>query len=79
MIQLELKPEIEAQLNAQARASGLEVEGYVESLISEQEDRKRSFDPAAVAKAIDGLLELRRHTSPGPEAIKDLINEGRKY
>ncbi|PYP86990.1 MAG: hypothetical protein DMG65_17825 [Candidatus Angelobacter sp. Gp1-AA117] len=35
MIQLELRPEVEAKLTAEAKARGVEVEIYVESLIEE--------------------------------------------
>ncbi len=35
MIQIELRPEVEARLTAEARARGVEVRAYVESLLEE--------------------------------------------
>lgn len=35
MIQIELRPEVEARLTAEARARGVEVRAYIESLLEE--------------------------------------------
>jgi prevent-host-death family protein len=35
---------------------------------------KRSID-----EIIEGFRQIRERTRPGPESMKDLINEGRKY
>lgn len=38
---------------------------------------KRDMEDAR--KAADGLRALRERSRPGPESLKDLINEGRRY
>lgn len=43
MIQIELRPEIEARLAAEARARGVEVRTYVESLIEQAVSAKTSW------------------------------------
>jgi hypothetical protein len=77
MIRLELQPEIEAQLAAEAQARGLALDQYVEKIVQArpiEQPKSRS-----VAEAIDRILELREDTSLGGLKIKDLIEEGRKY
>ena len=78
MIQIQLEPEIEAQLTAEAQARGLSLDRYiVEKLVGAhtiEKSRQRS-----VGDAIDTIRELRKESKLGDLQIKDLIHEGRKY
>jgi hypothetical protein len=82
---LELPPEIEAGLNAQARAKGLSLDVYVTTLLQNQalggpqeveEERLRKQRQAAA----DRIRKLREGVTLGPDlSIRDLINEGRRF
>ena len=78
MIQIQLEPEIEAQLSAEAQAIGLSLDRYVvEKLVA-----ARTIEPSrqrSVGDAIDTIRELRRESKLGDLQIKDLIHEGHKY
>jgi hypothetical protein len=78
MIQIELEPEIEAQLTAEAHARGLSLDRYiVEKLVG-----ARTIEPSrqrSVGDAIDTIRELRRESKLGGLQIKHLIHEGHKY
>jgi len=81
MIRLELQPETEAQLAAEARARGLALDRYIEKIV-ESRPVERTVDQLkahSVSEAIDRILELREGTSLGGLSIRELINEGRKY
>jgi post-segregation antitoxin (ccd killing protein) len=56
MIQIELQPEVEAQLTAQARAQGMDVQAYVESLLHQ-------------ALGINGTSGWRRPTTAESKAF----------
>jgi hypothetical protein len=81
MIRLELQPEVEAQLAAEARARGLALDQYVEKIVEARTPSQLSDEakPHSVAQAIDRILELREGTTLGGLKIKDLIEEGRRY
>jgi hypothetical protein len=76
MIQLQLEPEVEAQLASEARARGIELEEYVqqilESRIAEQQKRDR---------AVQEMLEFpkKHRLTLGDLHLKSLIHEGHKY
>jgi hypothetical protein len=78
MIQIQLEPEVEAQLTAEAQARGLTLDRYiVEKLVG-----ARAIEPSrqrSVGDAIDTIRELRRESKLGGLQIKDLIHEGHKY
>lgn len=77
MIKIQLQPEIEAELAAEAQAQGLALEHYVARIVSarpEKHVRQRS-----VAEAIDAIRELRKGNILGDLSLKDLIHEGHKY
>ena len=78
MIQIQLEPEIEAQLTAEAQARGLSLDRYiVEKLVA-----TRTIEPSrqrSVGDAIDTIRELRKESKLGDLQIKDLIHEGHKY
>jgi hypothetical protein len=74
MIRIELRPEIEAQLTAEAQARGLALEQYVAEKLS-------ASQPAAqkdVAAAIDSIRQLRKGNTLGGLSITDLIHEGQR-
>lgn len=77
MIQIQLQPEIEAQLAAEAQARGLELDRYVEKIVEGRpvEQVKRH----SVAEAIDRIRELRQGNTLGGLRIEDLIHEGHRY
>jgi hypothetical protein len=81
MIHLELQPETEAQLTAEAQARGLALDRYIEKIVESRPaeqpvDQQKSH---SVCDAIDRILELREDSDLGGLNIKDLINEGRKH
>jgi hypothetical protein len=77
MIQLELQPEIESQLAAEAQARGLALDRYIENLVA-----ARPIQPVSSQTAAEAVADIRRlregNTLDGLK-IRDLINEGRKY
>ena len=78
MIQIQLEPEVEAQLTAEAQARGLTLDRYiVEKLVG-----ARAIEPSpqrSVGDAIDTIRELRRKGRLGDLQIEDLIHEGHRY
>jgi len=77
MIQIQLQPEIEAQLAAEARARGVALDSYIERIVISrpvQPTRQRT-----VGEAIDSIRDLRRRNSLGGLNLKDLIHEGHRY
>ena len=81
MIHLDLQPEVEAQLAAEAQARGLALDRYIEKIVQVRPlgGIEKYVKTHTVAEAIDRILELREDTSLGGLSIKSLINEGRKY
>jgi hypothetical protein len=78
MIQIQLEPEIEARLTAEAQARGLSLDRYIVEKLVEA----RPIEPSrqrSVGDAIDTIRELRRESKLGDLQIKDLIQEGPKY
>ena len=79
MIRLELAPEVETQLNAQAIESGVPLVDYVQRLLAQVASRPLHEDKQrAVSDAIDRLRELRKGNYLTGLKIKDLIHEGHK-
>lgn len=81
MIHLDLQPELEAQLAAEAKAHGAALDRYIEKIVEAyaSEGIEARIEGHSVADAIDRILKLREGTSLGALSFKDLINEGRKY
>ncbi len=73
MIQLELQPELEARLAAQAQARGLALEQYIVETL----DASASFsspDPRAVEQAIENIHSLRKECAALRDAaVEDMI------
>jgi hypothetical protein len=85
MIQLELQPEVESRLIAEAQARGLSVDRYIESLVTKpivsplNEEPRTPERQREIEAAIERLRGLREGLTTGGLSIKELINEGRKY
>ncbi len=77
MIQIQLQPEIEAQLAAEAQARGVALDHYIEKIVRARPVEQ--IGKRTVAEAIDSIRELRKGNTLGGLKIKDLINEGHKY
>lgn len=78
MIQLQLQPEFEAQLVAEAQARGMALDRYIVEKLAESRPHARSGQ-SEVADAIRRIRELRHGNRLGGLRIKDLIHEGHKY
>jgi hypothetical protein len=77
MIQLELQPEIEAQLAAEAQARGLALDHYIEMIVAA---RPHEYAPSeSPADAVASIREGRKGVRLDGLKISDLIREGRKY
>ena len=77
MIQIQLQPEVEAQLAVEAKDRGMALDHYIEKIVearSIQHIRQRS-----VAEAIDRIRELRKGNRLSGLNIKELVHEGHKY
>jgi hypothetical protein len=81
MIRLELQPEIEAQLAAEAQARGLALDRYVEKIVQTRNAAHLGPEPRphSVAEAIERILTLREASDSGGVGFKNLIDEGRRY
>lgn len=78
MIQIQLEPEIEARLTAEAQARGLSLTHYIVEKLA----GARPLEPPrqrSVGDAVDTIRELRRGSKLDNLQIKDLIHEGHKY
>jgi hypothetical protein len=72
MIQLELKPEIEAQLAAEAQARGLALDRYIEEIVTagaEEEARLNANPQQGLREIADG------NTRPAREVFAELREE----
>jgi hypothetical protein len=80
MIQIELRPEIESQLAAQAEACGVTFSEYLKDLLVKQAERPAErANSRSVAEAIESIRQLRKGNKLGGLKIKDLIHEGHRY
>ena len=80
MIQIELQPEIENQLAAQAEACGVTFSEYLKELLVKQaEQPAERVNRRSVDEAIESIRELRKGNKLGGLKIKDLIHEGHRY
>jgi hypothetical protein len=77
-IKVELTPDVQAGLLAQAPRNGLSLEAYIEQVLRER-SREASL-PSLTRSQIAGqrIRELRKGVSLGGIPIKDLIEEGRE-
>jgi hypothetical protein len=77
MIQIQLQPEVEAQLAAEARARGVALDHYIEKIVNLRP--LENLGQRTVAEAIDAIRELRKGNNLSGLKIKDLVHEGHKY
>jgi hypothetical protein len=77
-VKVELTPDVQAGLLAQAQQSGLSLEAYVEQVLRERS--RESTGPALARSQIAGqrIRELRKGVMLGGIPIKELIEEGRE-
>jgi hypothetical protein len=77
MIQIQLQPEIEAQLSAEAKDRGMALDRYIEMIV---EGRPSAQVPRrSVGEAVDRIKALRKGNKLEGLHIKDLIHEGHPY
>ena len=77
-VTVQLAPELQARLAAEAQARGLALGSYIPIRLAESVSRTVA-EQRAIEKAIDELRILREDNILGGIPIKDLIEEGRKY
>lgn len=77
MIQIQLLPEIEAQLAAEAQDHGLPLNRYIEKIVSGR--AVTSIKRHSVGQAIGRIRALRKGNTLGGLKVKDLIHDGHKY
>ena len=77
-MKVELAPDVQAGLLAQAQANGLSLEAYVEQVLRERS--REAGRPALKRSQIAGqrIRELRKGVTLGGISIKELIEEGRE-
>ena len=77
-VKVELTSDVQAGLLAQAQASGLSLETYVEQVLREQS--RAISGPPLTRSQIAGqrIRELRKGVTLGGISIRDLIEEGRE-
>lgn len=77
-VRLELAPEIEAGLAAQAKASGLSLQAYAERVLREQSQAGLPPDLTRSQLAGQRIRDLRKGVTLGGIPVKELIEEGRE-
>jgi hypothetical protein len=78
MIAIQLEPEVEARLTAEAQARGLALDRYIVEKLSESHPAGQTRQPS-VGDSIDGIRALRKGNRLNGLTIKQLIEDGRKY
>ena len=80
MIHIELKPEIEAQLTAEAEARGVPLDRYIEEIV-ETRPHVEAGTEAERRQAVEKMLAFTREygLTLGEDSIEDLIHQGRPY
>jgi hypothetical protein len=77
-VKLELKPDVQAGLLAQAQASWLSLEAYAEQVLRERIHPVVRPDLTRSQTAGERIRELRKGFTLGGIGIKELIEEGRE-
>jgi hypothetical protein len=80
MIQIQLQPEIEAQLAAEARERGLALDRYIETIVEARPSARHAGD-AGRRQAVEAMMSFSgKHSATlGGLALKNMIHEGHKY
>jgi hypothetical protein len=79
MIQIQLQPEFEAQLAAEAQARGMALDRYIVEKLTESQPHHSQSGQHSITNAIQRIRELRQGNRLGGLRIKDLVHEGHKY
>ncbi|MBB6146269.1 hypothetical protein HNQ77_004241 [Silvibacterium bohemicum] len=80
MIQLQLRPEVESQIAAEAQSRGLDVALYVEQII-EQHSTLNDLAAQERKQAVESMLSFSREQglSLGGTELQELIHDGHDY
>lgn len=80
MIRIQLRPETEAQLSAEARARGMTLETYVRVVVEERLSHRQT-DQKQHHRAVEAMLSFadRHGRKLGGASLKDAAHEGHKY
>jgi hypothetical protein len=80
MIQIQLHPEIEAQLAAEAQARGMALETYVRVFVEEKLSERLAANGQR-HRAVEDMLAFsgKHRVLLGGESLKDMVHEGHKY
>lgn len=78
MIHIDLQPDIEARLAAQAQARGVALERYIAETLSEV---TRSAAPvrSSVPEAVDRIRQMRKGNRLDGLSVSELVKEGRRF
>lgn len=76
MIQIQLQPEIEAQLAAEAEVRGLALDRYIGKIVASRPIESASGP--SVSQAITAIRALRKGNNMSSSEIRDLVHEGHK-
>jgi hypothetical protein len=77
MIQIQLQPEMEAQLAAEAQARGITLDRYIEKIVSARP--AENAGSRTIAEAIEAIRAMRKGSNLSESEMKELIHEGHKY
>lgn len=75
-IQIELQPEMEARLAAEAEAKGLALEHYI---VQKLADSPMLAKGRSVAEAVERIRQMRKGNRLDGVTVQELVREGRKY
>ena len=77
MIQINLQPDVEARLSAEAAAHGVDLEHYIVERLSSTSAGDKPPLTKSLAEAIAEIKVLRKKSHLRGLGIKELIHEGR--
>ena len=83
-VTLHLNPELEAGLLAKARAHGVDVEHYLQTLVEQEvlpPQRKANSEPSNRQEAVRRMLEFgdKHHLHFGEPITRDALHEGHRF
>jgi hypothetical protein len=74
MIQIQLQPEVEAQLAAEARARGMALEQYILEKLKIPQDP----DSTRIEAAVEQIRRMRKGNKLEGITLRELISDGRR-
>jgi hypothetical protein len=80
MIQIDLQPEVESELAAEAKLRGVDVVHYIKEIV-EQRPRTNASSPEERKAAVEAMRTFRREhkLTLGDVELHDLIHDGHEY